>query len=65
MSKKQIEQKAVPDLSADLVKAREKVSQLKLENSMRKLKNTRSLFLQRKEIARILTKMRMKEVVHV
>lgn len=38
-------------------KAREELFQLKLDHSMRKLKNTRSLFLKRKEIARLLTTM--------
>ena len=53
--------KAVADLKADLVKAREELFNLKLDLEMRKLKSTRSIFLKRKEIARILTNMNMQK----
>lgn len=58
MSKKtEKKQTTTDDSAAQVQKAREALFQLKLDHSMRKLKNTRSLFLKRKEIARLLTTM--------
>lgn len=37
---------------------------MRLDHVQQKLKNTRSLFHKRKEIARIITKMREKELIH-
>ncbi len=53
--------KAVADLKVDLSKAREDLFNLQLDQKMRKLKNTRSLFLKRKEIAKILTAMNLQK----
>jgi ribosomal protein L29 len=64
MSKKQITKVESVDMKGQVTKAREELFQLKLEHSMRKLKNTRSIFLKRKEIANLLTNMHMKEVTN-
>ena len=36
---------------------------MQMDNQMRKLKNTRSIFLKRKEIARMLTVMKLKSML--
>jgi len=46
-----------------LEKARNELFLLKIDKAQNKLKNTRSLFLKRKEIALILTLIREKELV--
>lgn len=49
----------------DQMKAlREEVFNLKLDNAQRKLKNTTSLTLKRKELARLLTAARQLELAH-
>lgn len=63
MAKKQkidTKEKSVVALKKDVEEARQALFHLQLENQMRKLKNTRSIFLKRKEIARILTTISMK-----
>lgn len=65
MAKKQnneIQEKTVAALKKDVEEAKKELFNLVLDNQMRKLKNTRSIFLKRKEIARMLTQMRAKEV---
>lgn len=60
MAKKQktdIKEKSVAALRNDVETARKELFTLQLDNQMRKLKNTRSIFLKRKEIARMLTVM--------
>ncbi len=54
----------IGDLSV-LQKARQELIVLNLDNARKKLKNTSSIFLKRKEIARILTKMKEKELLNV
>lgn len=60
--KKNIKEKSLEELKALLNEARKALFQLKLEKSQNKLKNTRSIFLKRKEIARILTEINWKEL---
>lgn len=62
MAKKDTKQtvlgKTKQELQAMLEVARKELFNLRLDNSQRKLKNTSSLTTKRKEIARILTKIR-------
>jgi large subunit ribosomal protein L29 len=60
--KKQIKEKNVDELKAALKEAKEILFTLKLEKAQNKLKNTRSIFMKRKEVARILTEMKRKEI---
>lgn len=63
-NKKQVEKvKDVNELENALKEAREALFNLRMEQAQSKLKNTRSIFLKRKEIARILTEMRGKELL--
>lgn len=50
--------KTKQELATMLMDARKELFNLRLDNSQRKLKNTSSLTMKRKEIARILTKIR-------
>ncbi len=49
--------KLVEEIRVDLFK-------MKLEHSMRKLKGTQSIFNKKKDVARILTILREKEILH-
>ena len=60
--KKQIKEKSLEELKASLKDARKTLFSLKLEKAQNKLKNTRSIFLKRKEIALILTEIRWREL---
>ncbi|OGH07563.1 MAG: 50S ribosomal protein L29 [Candidatus Levybacteria bacterium RBG_16_35_11] len=60
--KKQIKEKSLEELKASLKDARKTLFSLKLEKAQNKLKNTRSIFLKRKEIAMILTEIRWREL---
>ncbi|MCL5970637.1 MAG: 50S ribosomal protein L29 [Patescibacteria group bacterium] len=63
-NKKQVEKvKDVNELENALKEAREALPLIRMEQAQSKLKNTRSIFLKRKEIARILTEMRGKELL--
>lgn len=59
--KKQIFEKPEKELIKDLKEAKVALFNLKLEKSQNKLKNTKSLFWKRKEIAWILTILKEKE----
>lgn len=61
--KKQIFEKAQKELLKDLKEAREVLFNLKLEHKQNKLKNTKSLFWKKKEIAWILTSLKEKELL--
>lgn len=56
--------KNMNELQAMLAKERKELFTMKLDNSQRKLKNTRSIFSKRKEIARIFTAKREMELKH-
>lgn len=60
--KKELFSKNIEELKSLLKSAQDVLFQLKLEKSQNKLKNTRSIFWKRKEIANILTVIRMKEM---
>lgn len=59
--KKELFSKNIEELKNLLKSAQDVLFQLKLEKSQNKLKNTRSIFWKRKEIANILTVVREKE----
>ena len=59
--KKAIQEKGLEELGVSLREARNVLFTLKIEKSQNKLKNTRSIFYKRKEIARILTAIKGKE----
>lgn len=61
--KKQIFEKSEKELKKDLKEAKEALFNLKLEKSQNKLKNTKSFFWKKKEIAWILTALREKELL--
>jgi ribosomal protein L29 len=52
------------DLTVQAKALRDEVATLRLDNNQKKLKNTTSLTLKRKELARLLTAMREVELTH-
>jgi large subunit ribosomal protein L29 len=62
--KKEIFNKNLKELKAVLKDARETLFNLKLDKAQDKLKNKRSIFNKKKEIARILTAIREKELLN-
>ena len=68
MTKKQISplrEKTVPELKSSLKEARNDLAKLRLESTIKKIKNVHQVFSQRKRIARILTLIREKELLNV
>ena len=61
--KKEKKVDSLSDIRVQITKAREELTQLRLDHSMRKVKNTSSLTHKRKEIARMLTQLRAAEGV--
>jgi ribosomal protein L29 len=59
--KKELGQKTMPELTQMLREAKEAVYTLRLEKAQYKMKNMRAVFNKRKDVARILTKMKEKE----
>lgn len=62
--KEELHTKEIQELVVLLKEARQVLSSLMQEVAQHKLKNTRSVFLRRKEIAVIETMLRMKEFEH-
>ena len=62
--KKLIQEKNLDELKVSLKEARNVLFTMKIEKSQNKLKNLRSLFYKRKEIARILTAIKDREVLN-
>jgi ribosomal protein L29 len=60
--KKELHSKSLQELRKVVTDAKDAVVSLRLDKSQNKLKNTSSLSLKRKEIAQILTIIRMKEL---
>ena len=60
--KKELHLKTLKELGKIVVDVKDAVFKLKLDKSQNKLKNTSQLSIKRKEIAQILTIMRMKEL---
>jgi ribosomal protein L29 len=61
-AKKDLFSKPIKELKASLLEVREVLSGLRLDNSQNKLKNKRSIFHKRREIAQILTVIKTKEL---
>ncbi len=61
---KDLEQKNAQELMSLLKTDREELAQLTLDKNTGKLKNLRSIFHKKKEIARILTTIRQKELLN-
>jgi ribosomal protein L29 len=61
--KKEIFTKSDKELKKILLEAKEELFKLNLEQTQRKLKNTRQIFWKKKEIAMILTALKEKELV--
>lgn len=61
-NKKEISTRTIEELKGLLREAKDLLFSLRLEKSQNKLKNTRSIFLKRKEIAQILTLIRQKDM---
>lgn len=59
--KKELFTKSIDELEGLLKETRRALLTLRLEKSQNKLKNTRVIFLKRKDIARMLTALRQKE----
>ena len=59
---KEISAKSEKDLKELLISKREELFKLKLDNKQNKLKNTRIIYNTRKQISRILTLIREKEL---
>ena len=60
--KKQLFEKNLKELRVTLREAKEQLFSLRLEKMQMKLKNARSIFLKRREIAQISTALREKEL---
>lgn len=60
--KKELFSKTIPELTLQLGKAKEELFSLQLEHGQRKLKNTNLLTSKRKEIAKILTILKQKDL---
>lgn len=60
--KKDLHTKTIKELRTMLKNARDAVFEAKIEKSQNKLKNTRAIFLKRKEIAQILSIIKEKEI---
>ena len=61
-TKNEIKIKEIGELRVDLKKGKADLVDLRLDHSQFKLKNTRQIFTKRKEIARILTMIKIKEL---
>lgn len=59
---KELEQKTIAELATLVKEGKEALFAFRLDNEMRKLKNTKSIFFKRKEIARLLTAINLKGV---
>lgn len=63
--KKELHAKNVKELSNLVGEAKNALALLRLDKTQNKLKNTRLLFLKRKEIAQMLTIIRLKELTEI
>lgn len=63
--KKELHAKSVKELSNLAEEAKDALALLRLDKTQNKLKNTRLLFLKRKEIAQMLTIIRLKELAEI
>lgn len=63
--KKELHTKSIKELRALAIEAKDAFAALRLDKTQNKLKNTSLLSLKRKEIAQMLTIIRLKELVEV
>lgn len=63
--KKELHLKSIKELSNLVVQAKDALAELKLDKTQNKLKNTSMLTLKRREIAQMLTIMRLKELAEI
>lgn len=63
--KKELHAKSIKDLSNLVVEAKDALVALRLDKIQNKLKNTSLLFFKRKEIAQMLTIIRLKELAEL
>lgn len=63
MAKKNLKTKTIEELKKEVKDARSILLDMKLEKSQNKLKNLRSVFFKRKEIAKLLTQIRQMELM--
>jgi len=63
--KKELHLKSIKELSNLVTQTKDELAGLKLDKTQNKLKNTSILFLKRKEIAQMLTILRLKELAEI
>jgi ribosomal protein L29 len=63
--KKELHLKSIKELNNLVIEAKDALASLKLDKTQNKLKDTSILSRKRKEIAQILTVLRMKELVEI
>lgn len=63
--KKELYAKSIKELSRLVVEAKDALAGLKLDKTQNKIKNTSSLSVKRKEVAQMLTIMRLKELAEI
>ena len=64
-NKKELHAKSIKELQNMVAEAKDALVGLKLEKTQNKLKNTSSITVKRREIAQMLTVVRMKELVEM
>lgn len=57
------DQKSISELKKDVESLREEIAKLRFEHSLGKLKDTSQLKKKRRELARVLTEIRQKEII--
>ncbi|MEK7517196.1 MAG: 50S ribosomal protein L29 [Patescibacteria group bacterium] len=60
--KKELHLKSLKELKEQVAVAKDLISNLKLDMTQKKLKNTRQIFIKRKEVAQMSTIIRIKEL---
>lgn len=63
--KKELHTKSIKELSNMVIQAKNELAELKMDKTQNKLKNTSMLSLKRKEIAQMLTIVRLKELAGI
>jgi ribosomal protein L29 len=63
--KKELHNKSLKELKNLVIEAKDKLAEILLDKQQNKLKNTRSIFLKRKDIAQMMTVIRAKELSEV
>jgi ribosomal protein L29 len=63
--KKELHAKSINELRKLIAEAKDALSALRMDKTLNKLKNTRQLFIKGKEIAQMLTVVRIKELADI